>query len=101
MLVISESAGASVELSHATRTNPYDGQSLKYGLQNASVLDVTEKETPHAAAVSITELRRVSHNMKPEARIKFGLNEALENYCENIIQSGGCTGYNYRYVITI
>jgi signal transduction histidine kinase len=37
---------------------------------------------------SITELRRVSHNMMPEALIKFGLREALENYCENIDQAG-------------
>jgi len=36
---------------------------------------------------SIAELRRVSHNMMPEALVKFGLKEALENYCENIIQS--------------
>lgn len=33
---------------------------------------------------SITELRRVSHNMMPEALIKYGLKEALENYCENV-----------------
>lgn len=33
---------------------------------------------------SITELRRVSHNMMPEALIKYGLKEALENYCESI-----------------
>lgn len=37
---------------------------------------------------SITELRRVSHNMMPEALIKYGLKEALENYCEGIDQSG-------------
>jgi signal transduction histidine kinase len=37
---------------------------------------------------SITELRRVSHNMMPEALIKFGLKETLENYCENINLSG-------------
>jgi two-component system NarL family sensor kinase len=37
---------------------------------------------------SITELRRVSHNMMPEALIRFGLKEALENYCENIDRSG-------------
>lgn len=37
---------------------------------------------------SINELRRVSHNMMPEALIKFGLIEALENYCESINQSG-------------
>lgn len=37
---------------------------------------------------SINELRRVSHNMMPEALIKYGLKEALENYCESIDQSG-------------
>lgn len=37
---------------------------------------------------SITELRRVSHNMMPEALIKYGLKEALENYCEGIDRSG-------------
>lgn len=37
---------------------------------------------------SIAELRRVSHNMMPEALIKYGLKEALENYCENINVSG-------------
>lgn len=37
---------------------------------------------------SINELRRVSHNMMPEALIKYGLKEALENYCENINRSG-------------
>lgn len=37
---------------------------------------------------SITELRRVSHNMMPETLIKYGLKEALENYCEGIDQSG-------------
>lgn len=37
---------------------------------------------------SINELRRVSHNMMPEALIKYGLKEAIENYCESIDQSG-------------
>jgi signal transduction histidine kinase len=37
---------------------------------------------------SIAELRRVSHNMMPEALIKFGLKEALENYCESLNLSG-------------
>jgi signal transduction histidine kinase len=37
---------------------------------------------------SISELRRVSHNMMPEALIKYGLKEALENYCENLNLSG-------------
>ncbi|HWK99420.1 MAG TPA: trehalose-6-phosphate synthase, partial [Parapedobacter sp.] len=44
VLVISEFAGASVELPHAIRTNPYDGQSLKDGLHNALLLDVTERK---------------------------------------------------------
>lgn len=44
VLVISEFAGASVELPHAIRTNPYDSQSLKDALQNALVLDVTERK---------------------------------------------------------
>lgn len=36
---------------------------------------------------SITELRRVSHNMMPEALMKFGLNTALEDYCNSINQN--------------
>lgn len=44
VLVISEFAGASVELPHAIRTNPYDGQSLKDGLHSALALDVTERK---------------------------------------------------------
>jgi len=37
---------------------------------------------------SISELRRVSHNMMPEALLKYGLKEALQNYCENLNLSG-------------
>jgi signal transduction histidine kinase len=37
---------------------------------------------------SIAELRRVSHNMMPESLIKYGLKEALENYCETLNVSG-------------
>jgi two-component system NarL family sensor kinase len=33
---------------------------------------------------SIKELRRVAHNMMPEMLIKFGLDEALKEYCNNI-----------------
>lgn len=33
---------------------------------------------------SIQELRRVAHNMMPEALVKFGLDEALKDYCSNI-----------------
>lgn len=33
---------------------------------------------------SISELRRVAHNMMPEALIRFGLNEALHDFCNNL-----------------
>ncbi|MBX2915460.1 MAG: hypothetical protein KF856_09355 [Cyclobacteriaceae bacterium] len=37
---------------------------------------------------SISELRRVAHNMMPEVLVKFGLEEALKSYCDSIQQSG-------------
>ncbi len=37
---------------------------------------------------SIHELRRVAHNMMPEALMKFGLDSALRDFCESIDQSG-------------
>lgn len=37
---------------------------------------------------SISELRRVAHNMMPEVLVKFGLHEALKSYCESIRLSG-------------
>lgn len=37
---------------------------------------------------SISELRRVSHNMMPEALLKFGLAETLRNYCDHINFTG-------------
>ncbi len=33
---------------------------------------------------SIKELRRVAHNMMPEALVKFGLQTAISDFCENI-----------------
>ena len=37
---------------------------------------------------SIREMRRVAHNMMPEALVKFGLDTALRDYCHDINQSG-------------
>ncbi|MFN8284876.1 MAG: sensor histidine kinase [Chitinophagales bacterium] len=37
---------------------------------------------------SITELRRVAHNMMPETLMKLSLSEALQDYCQQITQSG-------------
>jgi len=36
---------------------------------------------------AITEMRRVAHNMMPEALLKFGLNEAIRDYCDGINES--------------
>lgn len=37
---------------------------------------------------SISELRRVAHNMMPEALIQFGLDTALKDFCNSIAMSG-------------
>lgn len=37
---------------------------------------------------SIKEMRRVAHNMMPEALVKFGLDVALKDYCNDINSSG-------------
>ncbi|HTG56164.1 MAG TPA: ATP-binding protein, partial [Niabella sp.] len=37
---------------------------------------------------SIPEMRRVAHNMMPEALVKFGLDIALRDFCLHISQSG-------------
>jgi two-component system, NarL family, sensor kinase len=36
---------------------------------------------------SISELRRVAHNMMPEVLVKFGLPEALKSYCDRMRES--------------
>lgn len=35
----------------------------------------------------IKEMRRVAHNMMPEALLKFGLGEAIQDYCDGINES--------------
>jgi two-component system, NarL family, sensor kinase len=37
---------------------------------------------------SINEMRRVAHNMMPEALVKFGLDTALKDFCNDINASG-------------
>lgn len=43
---------------------------------------------------SIREMRRVAHNMMPEALVKFGLDAALKDFCNDINQS---PALNVRY----
>ena len=37
---------------------------------------------------SIKEMRRVAHNMMPEALVKFGLDTAMKDFCDDINRSG-------------
>jgi signal transduction histidine kinase len=37
---------------------------------------------------SIMEMRRVAHNMMPESLVKFGLDSALKDFCNEITKSG-------------
>jgi two-component system NarL family sensor kinase len=37
---------------------------------------------------SINELRHIARNMMPEALVRFGLNDALEDFCDHLQQSG-------------
>ncbi|MBN8856130.1 MAG: sensor histidine kinase [Sphingobacteriales bacterium] len=46
---------------------------------------------------SIKEMRRVAHNMMPEALVKFGLDIALQDFCQGINQSGALQ-VNYQSI---
>ena len=46
---------------------------------------------------SIKEMRRVAHNMMPEAFVKFGLDTALKDFCADINQSGALK-INYQSI---
>lgn len=38
---------------------------------------------------AISEMRRVAHNMMPESLLKFGLNDAVGDYCQSLAESSG------------
>lgn len=46
---------------------------------------------------SIKEMRRVAHNMMPEALVRFGLNTALKDFCNDINLSGALQ-INYQSI---
>jgi len=46
---------------------------------------------------SIKEMRRVAHNMMPEALVKFGLDTALKDFCNDINQSSALK-VNYQSI---
>ena len=39
---------------------------------------------------TIAELRKVAHNLMPEALVKFGLKSAVEDFCETLQSSSNC-----------
>jgi two-component system, NarL family, sensor kinase len=45
---------------------------------------------------SIKELRRISHNMMPEALVKFGLKDALQDFCDQV-SSDKKLAVNFNY----
>jgi signal transduction histidine kinase len=55
--------------------------------------DIPQKIAPSFSKVInqldtvIKEMRRVAHNMMPEALLKFGLGEAIQDYCDGINES--------------
>jgi signal transduction histidine kinase len=46
---------------------------------------------------SIRKMRRVAHNMMPEALVRFGLDTALNDFCNDINQSGALR-VNYQSI---
>jgi two-component system NarL family sensor kinase len=46
---------------------------------------------------SISEMRRVAHNMMPEMLLKYGLDTALKEFCHEITRSGA-TKVNYQSI---
>jgi signal transduction histidine kinase len=52
--------------------------------QNANTFSLALNQLDNA----ISEMRRVAHSMMPEALLKFGLKDALQDFCMGITQTG-------------
>lgn len=68
---------------------------IKYSMQNMKGNLIMTPENAQAFErsmdmldSSIKEMRRVAHNLMPEALVKFGLDTALKDFCSDINQSG-------------
>lgn len=59
-------------------------QNMIISAENAAAFE----KTMNMLDQSITELRRVAHNMMPESLLKLSLNDALEDYCNQVTHSG-------------
>jgi len=77
---------------------------IKYSFQSMKGNLIMTPENHHAFErsmdmldSSIKEMRRVAHNMMPEALVKFGLDAALKDFCDEINQSGALV-VNYQSI---
>lgn len=68
---------------------------VKYTLNNIkeNLIMTTENAMAFGRSIdmldsSISEMRRVAHNMMPEALVKFGLDTAVRDFCNDINKSG-------------
>lgn len=68
---------------------------IKYSFQNMKENLILTPENAHAFErsidmldSSIKEMRRVAHNMMPEMLVRYGLNVALKEFCNEINRSG-------------
>lgn len=75
---------------------------IKYSLQNMKGNQVMTPENQQAFErsldmldSSIREMRRVAHNLMPEALVKFGLVTALRDYCDDI-RKGGALAVSFQ-----
>jgi signal transduction histidine kinase len=68
---------------------------IKYSFNNmkGSLVMTAESQQAFERSIdmldsSINEMRRVAHNLMPEALVKFGLDTALRDFCNDINQAG-------------
>jgi len=59
-------------------------QNMIISAENAAAFE----KTMNMLDQSISELRRVAHNMMPESLLKLSLNDAIDDYCHQITTSG-------------
>ena len=76
------------------------GTKLSFNTMKESLILTPENATQFEKSLSmldttIADLRKVAHNLMPEALVKYGLNDALRDFC-NTIQSSTSIIVNYQ-----
>ncbi|HRH35021.1 MAG TPA: sensor histidine kinase, partial [Catalimonadaceae bacterium] len=69
---------------------------LKFSLNNMKGNMILDEENASAFSISIgqldnviSEMRRVAHSMMPEALVRFGLKEASQDLCDQMMKTSG------------